>query len=675
MATVLQVAYPFAPVSTDAVGGAEQILAAIDAALTARGHRSLVVACAGSRVTGTLFEVPSVEGLIDDRTRRTTHAHVRTAIARALASAHVDVVHLHGLDFDAYAPSDVPLIVTLHLPVSWYAPAAFATSATFVCVSEAQRRTCPVTALTVENSVDLRAFRARCQPGSYALAVGRICPEKGFEHAIAACDTAGVPLVLAGHAFGCEAHLRYFEMVLAPRLRDPNRRPHHRWIGPIGDARKRRLLAGARCLLVPSRVAETNSLVAMEALASGTPAIAHPVGTLTDLVEHGRTGWLAGTVDDMAAAIRRTGELSRAACRATAEARFSGERMIDQYLALYDVRATRSRVSVAIVDSPEELAALGPEWTDLWTRVPAATLFQRPEWLVPWSRHLRHDRLHVVAVRDGRRLVALLPFVVGPFGVALAGGGVSDYLDVLVDPAAESMVGPLLSRVLAELDHRCVAADLPQRSPLLRWSIDCAGPVERDGVCPVWSWSGDRPPMEALPAGFARRLAYARRRAAREGFRFEEVRASTLQPFLDALFELHAARWQVRGEAGVLADPCVERFHREAAEGLLAAGLLAMHGLRDPGGRLVAVTYGFLSRRRGALYVSGFDPAFAARSPGMLTIGRTIESAHAAGARAFDFLRGTEAYKYDWGARDEWTMRRVLRAGPEEERLENVSAS
>ena len=60
-----------------------------------------------------------------------------------------------------------------------------------------------------------------------------------------------------------------------------------------------------------------------------------------------------------------------------------------------------------------------------------------------------------------------------------------------------------------------------------------------------------------------------------------------------------------------------------------------------------------VTRDRGALYASGFDPAFAARSPGALVIARAIEAAHEAGARRYDFLRGGEAYKYEWGARDD----------------------
>jgi CelD/BcsL family acetyltransferase involved in cellulose biosynthesis/glycosyltransferase involved in cell wall biosynthesis len=662
MGTVLQVAYPFAPVSVDAVGGAEQIVATLDRAITARGHRSLIVACAGSKVHGTLFEVPSVGGLIDARAKEATYDAVRTAIACALATHVVDVVHFHGIDFGAYFASGVRSVVTLHLPISWYPPSAFAIPATFVCVSESQRRDCPIPVAVVENGVDLAAFRTRRRTCGFALALGRICPEKGFERAIDAAAAAGVSLLLAGQAFGYEAHLHYFETVLAPRLKRP-----HRWLGPIGRDRKRRLLAGARCVLIPSLAAETSSLVAMEALASGTPVVGHPVGALTDIVEHGRTGFLVDSVDEMAGAIRRVGELTWESCRTAAQARFSADRMVEKYLSIYDLqnrrtgRRERTRNSVEVIDSPSALEALTSAWTELWNRVSGATPFQRPEWLLPWCRHLRRAPLHCEILFQGGRLVGVLPFVADEFGWDLAGTGISDYLDILVEPAAESFAVSALEAMFGRLVRGCAIGNLPRQSLLARARIESATPVERDLPCPVLPLDRARPIQRGLPPRFARRLAYARRRATREGLELEDVQEATLQEFLDALFALHRARWVGRGEPGVLADLSIERFHRETAAKLFTAGLLAMHGLREPGGRLVAVSYGFLTRERGFLYLGGFDPAYAARSPGAVVIGRAIEQAHVAGACTFDFLRGAEDYKYEWGARDEWTMRRVFR--------------
>jgi glycosyltransferase involved in cell wall biosynthesis len=99
--------------------------------------------------------------------------------------------------------------------------------------------------------------------------------------------------------------------------------------------RKRRLLAAARALLVPSKARETSSLVAMEALAAGTPVVAYPSGALAGIVEHGRTGFLVEGVEGLAEGLRRAGEIDPEACRAVARERFSAERMVERYLRRY----------------------------------------------------------------------------------------------------------------------------------------------------------------------------------------------------------------------------------------------------------------------------------------------------------------------------------------------------
>ena len=235
--------------------------------------------------------------------------------------------------------------------IEWYAPEAFHLAGVHLhCVSASQRGRCPPGARLVrdiENGIDLARFAPARNRRSFALALGRICPEKGFDYALRAAHSAGVPLLLAGRVFEYEVHRRYFTEQIAPLL-DTKRR----FIGPIGAARKRRLLGAARCVVIPSLAPETSSLVAMEALASGAPVLAYAAGALEDIVEHGHTGFIARSVDELSRALLRVGELRPEHCRASAERRFSARRMTAEYLELYEELA-RPQVSAQARASSE----------------------------------------------------------------------------------------------------------------------------------------------------------------------------------------------------------------------------------------------------------------------------------------------------------------------------------
>jgi len=331
------VAYPLALVGPDCVGGAERVLTLLDRALVTAGHHSVVVACEGSEVRGTLVATRLPAAPFDDGAREQAHAATREAIADALSRFPVDVLHFHGIDFDHYLPpAGPPALVTLHLPPSWYSTTALHVGRprTFLhCVSAAQRRACPPGLPLlgdVPNGVDLEIFRPGLRKRDFVLALGRICPEKGLHLAFDAAARAGFPLLLGGQVFPYEGHERYFREEIAPRVTPPSR-----LLGPLPLARKRRLLAAARCLLVPSLAPETSSLVAMEALASGTPVIAFPAGALPEIVEPGRTGFLVDDVEAMAAAIGTVDRIDPRECRRAAEERFSAARMIGGYFDLY----------------------------------------------------------------------------------------------------------------------------------------------------------------------------------------------------------------------------------------------------------------------------------------------------------------------------------------------------
>jgi glycosyltransferase involved in cell wall biosynthesis len=345
---VLSVAYPFAPVGRDTAGGAEQVLAAIDADLVRVGWRSTVIAQAGSTTQGRLVPVSVPGGEIDDRVRSAIHARLRATLAEVLASDPVDLVHMHGHDFTAYLPAPgAPVLATLHLPPSWYPPAALKPErpGTWLsAVSESQMRGGPrgiAFAAVITNGVPLDRLAARHARRNFALVLARICPEKGIHLAIDAAESAGVPLLIGGDVFPYPEHMAYFEKRIRPRLG-----PSCRFLGPLGFARKRRLLSAARCLLVASLVDETSSLVAREAAACGTPVMAFARGALPETVVDGRTGFLVQDVVGMARAVTRAHTIDPQECRAQAATHFDERQMTARYRELYG-RLCRQRLSGA----------------------------------------------------------------------------------------------------------------------------------------------------------------------------------------------------------------------------------------------------------------------------------------------------------------------------------------
>ncbi len=341
--TVLNVAYPLAPVSEATAGGAEQVLLMLDRGLVQRGHHPLVLAAAGSRCHGFLLPVEIPSGSLDQQAKQEARRKFRLALAHALQRHRVDVIHMHGIDFHEYIPDgDVPIIVSLHLPLDWYELSALKDArhrVSLICVSNSQARTAPHgvhISRVIPNGVDLEPVEPARRKGDYVVYMGRICPEKGLHLAIDAAEQAGARILIAGMVFDYPEHREYFESMIRPRLGRSAV-----FLGAIGGRRKTHLLAGAKCLLIASQARETSSLVAMEAMASGTPVIAWRSGALPEIVTQGRTGFLVSSVGEMAHAIRRASELNAGDCRREAVRRFSSGHMASTYLDLYQELVAR----------------------------------------------------------------------------------------------------------------------------------------------------------------------------------------------------------------------------------------------------------------------------------------------------------------------------------------------
>jgi CelD/BcsL family acetyltransferase involved in cellulose biosynthesis len=328
-----------------------------------------------------------------------------------------------------------------------------------------------------------------------------------------------------------------------------------------------------------------------------------------------------------------------------------------------------STLEIEEVTTAEGLEALTPAWHDLWCRAPGATPFHSPLWLIPWWREVGGGELRVLVARQGERMVGLLPLYLqhdGEGGKLLPLGiAISDYLDGLFEEGIGVLAAEAMLRHLAERDdwRRCELHPLRAGTALLEAR---APPDHVDDVLPfepclvVEIPPGARELKDVLPSKIRDNLGYFRKRAERTGeVRFETATAATLADLVDALFGLHDARWQQLGQPGVLADPAIRRFHRAAAPRLQRAGLLRLHALRL-NGRIAAVMYALAARRRTYCYLCGFDPEFAALSPGTLILGHSIWEATREGAREVDFLRGRERFKYHWGVSERPCYCRML---------------
>lgn len=329
-------------------------------------------------------------------------------------------------------------------------------------------------------------------------------------------------------------------------------------------------------------------------------------------------------------------------------------------------------LEVCALSSRGELALSLPEWDRLYAACPDATPFQSPAWIVPWLAHFGGGELCSVGIYRGDRLVALAPWQLsdGPVErtISFVGGGISDYGGVLVAPggAGEGSVDVLLGH-LAEQRARydlCVLDQLPPTDPLYaaRLPPDLSDEPSDQETCPELPLPTRVESLaRQLPHRLGPRIQRSLRRLTREGqARFERAESRNLEELLDAFFDLHAARWHTRRTPGVLADGTVKRFHRDVAAGMLARQELRLHALRLDG-RIEAALYAFVHGRRVFSYLSGFSPRLSALSPGTLMIWRALAVAIEEGHHTFDFLRGGESYKYDWGAQDRWNRLRLVR--------------
>lgn len=349
---VLTLTYPLTPVSPDACGGTEQVAWQLLSRLARQPGLELswIGAAGSAAIAGVRFrswqEVLARWGLMpawpeswSPEALAELTARCNAAVVREVEAAAVDVIHNQGAFFcrDAAAVA-TPVLFTLHLARPLYPPGCFDRLPPWLhlqCVSETQRAEYGAAACcgVISNGVDLERLPARTSlppPDAPLLYLGRICPEKAPHRAIEVARRAGRRLWIVGAVAPFPSHRAYFEARIAPAL---DRRI--RWLPPPSLPEKLALLHGAAAVVIPSAIAETSSLVAMEAAACGVPVLAMRQGALAELIRPGVTGWLADSTEELVESVPQVAVITASACRAHAEAHFSAARMAAGYAALY----------------------------------------------------------------------------------------------------------------------------------------------------------------------------------------------------------------------------------------------------------------------------------------------------------------------------------------------------
>jgi glycosyltransferase involved in cell wall biosynthesis len=255
--------------------------------------------------------------------------HISAVFERA---SEFDVIH-NGFDFLPLTYSDLvdtPVVTTIHGFSSEQIVPVFEkynARGYYVAISNADRHERLDYVATIHHGIDMGRFELRRAPGDYLLFFGRIHPDKGTVEAIDVAERAGIPLVIAGIV----QDQGYFEQRVEPRLDGES----VSYVGAVVPPRRGCLLGGARALLHLVNFDEPFGFSVVEAMACGTPVIATRRGSMPEIVSHGENGFLVDTQQDAVAAVHASGALDRAAVRASVERRFDVERMVDEYLALY----------------------------------------------------------------------------------------------------------------------------------------------------------------------------------------------------------------------------------------------------------------------------------------------------------------------------------------------------
>jgi glycosyltransferase involved in cell wall biosynthesis len=310
----------------------ENVVSLLTEGLVARGQEVTLFATADSETAGKLQAV-CARGYEEDRSLQPKvweALHISEVFEQA---GHFDIIHNH-FDFLPLTYTGLvatPVVATIHgfsspgiLPVyKKYNHRVF-----YVSISDADRSPDLDYIRTIHHGINLKQFDFQSNPEDYLLFFGRIHPDKGAREALEIARGCNKKLILAG-IIQDEA---YYQQYVKPNLDE-------QWavyVGSVGPVERNQLLKKATALLHPINFDEPFGLSVVESMACGTPVIAINRGSMPELIEDGKTGFLVKTVDEAIDAVAHIKEIDRACCRRRVEQHFTVERMVEEYIQVYE---------------------------------------------------------------------------------------------------------------------------------------------------------------------------------------------------------------------------------------------------------------------------------------------------------------------------------------------------
>ena len=317
-------------------GGTERVVSFLTEELVAQGHDVTLFASGDSVTSARLHPVWPRALRLDPSIRDPIAPHMLMMEAVYRQASDFDVLHFH-MDywpFSLFSRQRTPFVTTLHgrLDLPELQPVFDVFSdAPVVSISDSQRRPLQQANYAATVLHGLPADLLTPQPGKpeYLAFLGRIAPEKRPDRAIRIARAAGIPLKMAAKVDRADA--AYFADVIEPMLAGGG----VELVGEINDQQKPAFLSGAVGLLMPIDWPEPFGLVMIEAMACGTPVIAFNRGSVPEIVEDGKTGFIVEDEMSAIAAVGRLASLPREKVRARFEQRFTARRMAEDYLGIY----------------------------------------------------------------------------------------------------------------------------------------------------------------------------------------------------------------------------------------------------------------------------------------------------------------------------------------------------